>query len=215
MEKISIAIVDNDMYALQVISLNLLRASPRFRIAWQTRSAAHALHRCLFDPDPPQVLIVDMVLEDMPGLAVCEQIRRSTAQIGLVGITSYPLQDLLRDASVAGAQALLAKEHMDANAVDSIVKAAQGLPSDAMFLDSLTAHQLLNMSPKTFRHLTAREKAVLCCFDKGMPIEEICDHLGISRNTVFTHTRRALRKLDARNRNEALSICRRYHLLEA
>lgn len=214
---VTVAVLDNDVFACQAIRANLALLSRGLRVVWNSRSATEALHRCLTDRRPPQVLVVDMVLDDMPGPAVCAQIRRATAGIGLVGITAYPVEPMRRDVAAAGAQALLSKERMNDDALQAIVRAAQGLPAedDGVFMDARSAHRLLNATAHEFQPLTDREKDILRCFSHGMPVEDICERYQITRNTVFTYTHRVLKKLNVRNRTEALAVCRQYHLLEA
>ena len=50
-------------------------------------------------------------------------------------------------------------------------------------------------------------------FARGLAACDVAVRLGVSRNTVMTHTHRVLRKLHAASREEALEICDRYDLL--
>jgi DNA-binding CsgD family transcriptional regulator len=54
--------------------------------------------------------------------------------------------------------------------------------------------------------LSARELEVLACFAKGMSTEETSRHLHVSSNTIKTHRKNILFKLDAKNTTEALKI---------
>ena len=51
-------------------------------------------------------------------------------------------------------------------------------------------------------------------FAKGMKADDIAERLDLSRNTVMTYSHRALRKLHAENREEAMEKCGRYDLFK-
>jgi DNA-binding CsgD family transcriptional regulator len=53
--------------------------------------------------------------------------------------------------------------------------------------------------------LSKREREVLDCLARGMTSAQIADDLFISENTVKTHVRHILEKLEASNRAEAVS----------
>jgi DNA-binding CsgD family transcriptional regulator len=53
--------------------------------------------------------------------------------------------------------------------------------------------------------LSSREMEVLDCLAQGMTTVQIAEGLFISENTVKTHVRHILEKLDASNRAEAVS----------
>jgi LuxR family maltose regulon positive regulatory protein len=61
--------------------------------------------------------------------------------------------------------------------------------------------------------LTAREQAVLGLLTSGLSAREIGDELGVSRNTVKTHTKSLYRKLGATGRREAVARGRQLGLL--
>lgn len=212
---VRIAILDNDILALQMLCHIVSRLASDFTIIWHSTSATESLHRCLIEQQVPDVLIIDMALDDIPGPQVCSHIRQKNGQIGLIGITAYPLQSFEQDMAAAGAQALISKERIG-HAEATIRQAARGLPTGDgnIFLPATTAHHILCTSRKPFLPLTKKEKEILKQFQKGIPTEEIANNLSISRNTVFTHTHRALKKLNAKNRTEALAICLKYNLLD-
>jgi LuxR family maltose regulon positive regulatory protein len=61
--------------------------------------------------------------------------------------------------------------------------------------------------------LTAREQAVLGLLTSGLSAREIGDELGVSRNTIKTHTKSLYRKLGATGRLEAVARGRQLGLL--
>ena len=65
----------------------------------------------------------------------------------------------------------------------------------------------------TFEELTAREAAVLRLLPTGLSAREIGQELGVSRNTVKTHSKNLYRKLGAADRREAVARGRELGLL--
>lgn len=61
--------------------------------------------------------------------------------------------------------------------------------------------------------LSRRELEVLSCFARGMSTEEASRHLHVSSNTIKTHRKNILFKLDAKNTTEALKISLSEHML--
>lgn len=210
---IDIALLDNDIWSANMLAHWIGQAQAGFHVTWFTHSSADALHRCLFGNAAPDVLIVDMALNDIGGDAVCRRIRRNSADIGLVCITAYPAERYERDVIASGAQGLLPKEHLVRELPDAIVKAAQGLSVDGRFMDAATAHGLLQGAETTRPALSERERDILRRYMRGDTTAQIARSLHISPNTVFTHIHRILRKLNVSTRSEAMAVCRRYDLV--
>ncbi|MGH3943428.1 MAG: response regulator transcription factor, partial [Pseudonocardiaceae bacterium] len=56
--------------------------------------------------------------------------------------------------------------------------------------------------------LTCRERAVLMCLVEGRGKAEIADELGLSVNTVRTHTNKIFAKLGVHSKLEAVAVAR-------
>jgi LuxR family maltose regulon positive regulatory protein len=68
-------------------------------------------------------------------------------------------------------------------------------------------------APRSFDELTAREEAVLRLLPSGLSAREIGRELGISHDTIKTHTKSIYRKLAASSRREAVARARELKLL--
>jgi LuxR family transcriptional regulator, maltose regulon positive regulatory protein len=71
----------------------------------------------------------------------------------------------------------------------------------------------LTLSSPVFEELTAREEAVLYLLPGGLSAREIGSELGVTRNTIKTHTKSLYRKLGAAGRREAVARGRQLGLL--
>lgn len=74
--------------------------------------------------------------------------------------------------------------------------------------------QSKNYSPnKNPENISAREKQVLAQFAKGLTTKQVADILFVSQNTIKTHRKNILQKLNAQNSVEAIKIAYAYNLL--
>lgn len=216
-EGISIAVLDNDSWSLRAIARWIDGSSPLYHVIWQTTSAAEAIHRCIYTNDKPNVLLLDMALNDATDISVCTQIRKRTADIGIIGITAYDPERYKTDLALAGGQALIAKENLAhvCNKVLPIV--AQGKSAEPnSFPTAKQAHDILAEQPSSFsqiKQLSPRELQVLRLYTQNNNTSEIASQLGISSNTVFSYIHRVSKKIGTKNRSEIIRLCKKYDIL--
>ncbi|WP_164514639.1 response regulator [Bifidobacterium goeldii] len=96
--------VDNDQLTLTMLTLLVHRDLPEVDVTWACRRGRDAVARCLSADSRPDVLLVDMSLEGLSGVEVCRQVRAATADVALIGVTSFSLEYYAADALAAGAQ---------------------------------------------------------------------------------------------------------------
>jgi DNA-binding NarL/FixJ family response regulator len=61
--------------------------------------------------------------------------------------------------------------------------------------------------------LSERELEVLGLLARGLTVHEIAEHLGVSQNTIKSHTRSMFAKFDVHNRVQALAVAREHGLI--
>ncbi|MFC5222502.1 response regulator transcription factor [Bifidobacterium leontopitheci] len=213
---VAIGLVDNDPYALAYLRAAVERLDARFRMVFAVQSGAAAIQRCLYAPHPPHVLVTDMSLTDMGGIDVCARIRQSGSRIGIVGITALdpaPFRERFAD---AGAQAIVAKEHIPTRLRPAILRAAQGLATvgeadgDASRFTDVTAsleRMAAHADKVTAARLSDKELDIIRMYARHMTTADIAEALHISSSTVHVHVHRAMTKLHATSRQEAIRLC--------
>jgi len=152
----------------------------------------------------PDAIIVDVNLPDGSGFDLVAWSRRVSPRTAIVVLTLNDGADYVRAAKSAGANAFIIK-----NAPLSDVIAA--LDFAASSPTSFSSKKLCSSS--TDSGLSAREIDVLHSINHGLSNSAIATDLYISVSTVKTHVSSILRKLDADNRVQALSIARERGLL--
>jgi len=152
----------------------------------------------------PDAIIVDINLPDGSGFDLVAWSRRVSPGTAIVVLTLNDGADYVRAAKSAGANAFIIK-----NAPLSDVIAALDFAISSP--TSFSSKKLCSSS--TDSGLSAREIDVLHSINHGLSNGAIATDLYISVSTVKTHVSSILRKLDAGNRVQALSIARERGLL--
>lgn len=203
----TIAIVDNDRFALPMLARTIGRALPGARILWTETTGGAAVHRCLTGGADavPDVLVMDMSLTDMDGARACRGIREASARPAILAITSYAPNHYRRQAIEAGAQGLIGKDATPRELVDAIRLVAADTPMEG-FRTADDAHGTLAATARRNAGLSARERQVLERYARGLDTEEIAGELGIRPSTVFVVMRHARLKLGASSRTEAIRM---------
>ena len=149
----------------------------------------------------PDVVLIDLVMPELDGIAATEVIHRELPNTKVVVLTS-----LLEDESVvralrAGAVGYLLKDTRGPELRQAIKAAAVG----QLQISGIVAAQLVHMVvlPKRPEALSQRETQVLRLLARGSANKQIGRDLGIAEKTVKTHVSSILGKLGVQNRTQA------------
>ncbi|NMM94273.1 DNA-binding response regulator [Bifidobacterium sp. DSM 109957] len=218
---ISIGVVDNDRLSLRALSM-VLGATNGICVLWGSTLGMVAVRRCMVPSTCPQVLVVDMAMEDMSGLELCTKIRHHASNVALVCVTSYSLALYEEDASNHGAQALVSKTDFDgirtAISNGAIGVATQRPGSMVVFDDVAEANRQVargNGAAPLLRakgDLSPRELRTMRLYAEGANAGEIASLLNVRVSTVHTFEKRAMSKLGAKTRSQAIAMCIRKSL---
>jgi DNA-binding NarL/FixJ family response regulator len=158
----------------------------------------------------PAVALVDV---RMPGLSGMELVRRATkAKLStrIVLYTGYGDRALLTEAIDSGARGFLVKE---APLVD-LVRAVEIVARGGTYVDPVLAGVFaVSRANGSSPELTQREREVLRLLADGFSNEEIGQRLFISPETVRTHIRKAMARLEAETRTQAVAKALRLSLI--
>ena len=166
--------------------------------------ALELLDRLDSDGAPPDVVLMDLQMEPVDGIATTREIRKRFEAVEVVVLTSFGEDERVHAALEAGASGFLLKD-ADADEVAVAVRAAHRgeLQLDPAIARRLTAW--LRSSPRDdgAEDLTSRELEVLRLLGAGETNKGIGAALGITERTARTHVSHILSKLGLRSRTQA------------
>ncbi len=158
----------------------------------------------------PAVALVDIRMPGLSGIDVAERAQRSAAETAVVLYTGYGDQALLADALDAGVRGFVLKDAP----LQDLVRAVEVVARGGTYVDPVLAGALaMARLNKDIPELTQREREVLRLLAEGLSNEDIGKRLFISPETVRTHIRKAMGKLDADTRTEAVATALRQSLI--
>jgi two-component system, NarL family, response regulator DesR len=148
------------------------------------------------------VAVLDLQMPGADGIAVAEELTRTSPQVATVIVTSHGRPGHLKRALSAGVRGFLPKTTSAATLAEVVrtVHAGGRHVDPELAADAIAAGD----SP-----LTPREADVLELAADGAPIEEIALRASLSPGTVRNYLSSAVTKLGAANRHDACAIARR------
>lgn len=199
-EAIKLLLVDDHALFRQGVA-GVLAEEDGFRVVAQAGSGREALH--LAQQHRPDVVLLDVHMPGEDGVETARRLKTSSPVRILMLTVSDKDEDLL-GALAAGADGYLLKNAEPEVLVRAIrqVVAGKGALSPEIMPQVM---QAAGRARQDLPALSPREQEVLQALAEGATTAEIAADLVISQNTVKTHVRRALRKLDAANRPEAVA----------
>jgi DNA-binding NarL/FixJ family response regulator len=158
----------------------------------------------------PDVVLLDLRMPRMDGIAVLEQLQRDHDQPPpVLVLTTFNDDELVLRALRAGARGYLLKDVTLEQLIAAIHRLAAG---GTLIQPAITAGLLERLGPRSAGHdpiapppsLTPREQDVLGLVAAGFPNRDVAAALHLSEGTVKNHVSSILLKLDARDRTQAV-----------
>jgi DNA-binding NarL/FixJ family response regulator len=154
----------------------------------------------------PDIAIVDIGLPGRSGLDLTRRILRSAPDIGVLLYTGIGDKDTLVRALDSGARGFALK----AGSPEELMAAIRAVARGESYVDERLRPLLLaRFTTERIGVLSPREREVLDLLAKGLNGEEVATRLVLSPETVRTHVRNAMDKLEANTRVHAVAIALR------
>jgi DNA-binding NarL/FixJ family response regulator len=161
----------------------------------------------------PDVALIDIQMPVMDGIEATRRIAAdpTLAEVHVVILTNYGLDEYVFNALRAGAAGFLVKDIQPEDFLHSVRVAARG---DALLAPSIT-RRLINRyvtqpihtgTGTGLKELTNREREAVSLVAQGLSNDQIADHMVISPLTAKTHINRAMTKLHARDRAQLVVL---------
>ena len=161
----------------------------------------------------PDIVLMDLVMPGMDGIAATATIRRELPETEVLALTS-----VLEDASVVGAVRAGAIGYLlkDTEA-DALCRAIKAAAAGQVQLTPQAAARLMQVvsAPDSPQSLTERETDVLRLLAQGQANKQIARTLSIAEKTVKVHVSNILGKLGVQSRTQATLYAIRIGLVSA
>jgi DNA-binding NarL/FixJ family response regulator len=158
----------------------------------------------------PPVALLDVRMPEMGGIEIARQVTRRFPETAVILYTGYGDRAQLTEALDAGARGFVLKEAP----LDDLLRAVRVVAGGGTYVDPVLAGVLASAAvTDKLPALTQREREVLRLLADGLSNEEIGKQLFISPETVRTHVRKAMEKLDADTRTQAVARALRGRLI--
>ncbi len=154
----------------------------------------------------PDIVVVDPW---KAGADVGELVKRLSNELGapIVVLTADGGARLLSEALKAGVRGYVRKNSPSRD----LIRAIEAVRAGEFYVDpSLSSTLVLEEGDRT---LSARQRQILQMLADGMQTDAVAKELSLSTETVRTHTKRILAKLEASTRTQAVAIGIRYGLI--
>ena len=151
----------------------------------------------------PDVAIIDIRLPDGSGIDLARELLARQPDLGVILYTGDNDAELLYSGLDSGARGYALK----AGTMDELVGAIERIAEGGSYIDPRLDRILLSpRATANIPQLSPREREVMHLMAEGLTAETIGERLGISVETVRTHVRNVIRKLQARNRVHAVAL---------
>jgi len=146
----------------------------------------------------PDVLLLDISMPKMNGLAVTEMLRKEVPDTKILILSVHNNKEYILRVIQAGAHGYISKEASP----EELLEALETVHSGAAFFSPEIAQAALNQlvtsggKKEPFAELTVREREVLVLIAEGKSNKEIASALDVGVRTIETHRERIMRRLN-------------------
>ncbi len=160
----------------------------------------------------PELILMDVRMPGIGGVGAAQRIAADHPDVHIIMFTAHAEQDLLWEALDAGAQGFVLKDSESSALAAAIRQVLAGDP----YVDPRLAPDFLRQlsKPRNNNVLSQREREILQMLADGCSNKEVAEALVVSVETVKTHVKHILAKLEAEHRTQAVAIGIRQSLID-
>jgi DNA-binding NarL/FixJ family response regulator len=203
-EPITCLIADDHEVVREGLRLALSRAA-HIRVVGEAADGEAAV--VLAERRRPNVVVMDVRMHGMDGFEATSKIKKAAPDTSVLLFTAHAERNLISRGREAGARGYMLKEAPHTTIIRAIDRVANGED----FVDPALAPSLLGGERDGL--LTAREREILQLLADGLSNADVAKKLFISQETVKSHVRHILAKLEADTRTQAVAIALRESII--
>jgi DNA-binding NarL/FixJ family response regulator len=205
-EEITVLLADDHEVVREGLRLALLRSS-HIRVVGEASDGETAVQ--LVERRRPDIVVMDLRMPQMDGIEATEEILKRVPDAKVLIFTAYSERALLQRGLESGAKGYVLKEAPHETLLRAIERVAGG---DTFVDPSLIPSLATGRDGQEI--LTAREREILQLLADGMSNADVATRLFISQETVKSHVRHILAKLEAETRTQAVAIALREAMID-
>ncbi|MBN2776111.1 MAG: response regulator transcription factor [Bacteroidales bacterium] len=194
---VKIFIVDDHFMVIEGIK-NLLSNSKEILITGYALNAKNALES--IKSIKPELVLMDINLPDISGVELCKLVKKEITEIKIIGLSTFNQLAYVTSMIENGASGYLLKN----SSKEEILEAIQIVMSGNQVLSPEVAKMMKSVQA-SMPMISRREKDVLKCICMGLTSKEISEKLFISINTVNTHRKSLMLKLNVNKTADLIS----------
>lgn len=204
---LSVLLVDDHEVVRQGLAA-LLARRPAFQVVAEAGTVAEAVAAARrFRPD---LVVMDVRLPDGTGIEACRDIRAEMPETRVVMLTSYPDEEAVLAAIMAGASGYLLKQIRGRDLVEALGAIGRG---DSLLDPAVTERVLERVrraaageAQDELAELTHQERKILLLVAEGKTNREIAAEVFLSDKTVKNYVSSILSKLNLQRRAQAAAF---------
>ena len=209
-ETLTVVVVDDHEVVRQGL-VAMLDRRPGFQVVGEAGTVAEAIE--MTARFQPNLVVMDVRLPDGSGIEACREIRANLPETRVMMLTSYPDEEAVLAAIIAGASGYLLKQVRARDLVAALEAVGRG---ESLLDPAVTGKVLERMRriatsdhPDELAALTQQERKILALVADGKTNKEIASEIFLSDKTVKNYVSSILAKLNLERRAQAAAFVAR------
>jgi len=200
--KIKVFLMDDHQVVRRGLK-DMLEDEADFEVVGEGSTAAEALARV--PALRPRVAVLDVRLPDGDGVTVCRELRSKLPELTCLMLTSFPDEEALFDAIMAGASGYLLKQTLGPDLVAAVrtVAGGESLLDPRLAAKVMAKLRAADEKKDPLAQLTAQEHKVLDLIGEGLTNRQIAERMFLAEKTVKNYVSALLAKLGLTRRVQA------------
>tara|TARA_B110001450_G_scaffold46802_1_gene43474 strand:- start:22 stop:660 length:639 start_codon:yes stop_codon:yes gene_type:complete len=198
MGKIKIFLIDDHQIVIDGLKA-VLKLENDFEVVGYSLNATDIYNKIV--DQQTNILILDINMPGVDGLDLLKEFKRIGYEFKVIILSSHHEIKIIKEVLHLGASGYLSKSYAGENIAEAVRKVHHG---QQYFSESIKEQMLISFTNKgagedTLKSITKRELEILELVVQEHTTKEIGEKLFISNNTVDTHRKNIMRKLEVKN----------------
>jgi DNA-binding NarL/FixJ family response regulator len=209
--KTKILLVDDHPLVREWLT-KLINEEPDLEVCGRAGNAREALD--LIGTLLPQIVVVDISLDDGSGLEVIKDIKALHPEVNTIVLSMHDEMLYAERAMRAGASGYIMKREATNKVIDAIRTVIEGRSFFSNAVNAMLAQKLVQRSgdkPTTVEALSDRELEVFQLLGRGFSTRQVSVQMNVGFKTVHVYCARIKEKLNLANINELVFQAIRWH----